>query len=274
MIPDQKPRRRWRRYLGRGLLVLALLACVPLGWLAVQMKHASDQQRLVMSIRQAGGQVMYCLDTPRVPDWLQAILGEQFLREVRCVSFDSGGARGDILRDLKRFSRLDTLILPHYTGGLDYLEAFGNLQHLDLSGTKITGADMLCLTRLGSLQRLELNDTQMGDPALVRLGDLQQLRTLGLNGNPITDQGIKYLTALSELRFLSLDRTRITDEGLEQFRKFAGLQTLSLEGTQVTARWVRYLQENMPKTTIAFSSKTLHEPQPKLEGVPQAAAAK
>lgn len=94
--------------------------------------------------------------------------------------------------------------------------AMKNLQHLDLSNNKLTGALPAEIRHLQNLQVLDISNNQMtGLPA--ELGQLSKLRILGASNNQLT--GIPHeLGNLQNLEILDLSGNDISKEDLEIIR--------------------------------------------------------
>ncbi len=136
-----------------------------------------------------------------------------------------------------------------------------NLEHLGLTGCKVTDEDLAKLGNLNRLKYLDLNlngqitdaglvhigkltnlqhldlyyeDTQFSDEGLTHLGQLRNLEYLSLScrGRNITDAAlIPLLTQWSKLRHLNLaDFHQITDESVAQIAQLSNLKELCLNG--------------------------------------------
>ena len=64
---------------------------------------------------------------------------------------------------------------------------------VDLSGTKVTDAELAVLVPLTSLTTINLSGTQVTDVGVKELAALQNLNVLTLSGTKVTDAGVKEL---------------------------------------------------------------------------------
>ncbi len=81
-----KPRRRWRQYSLRALLVLTLIVAAIFGWLRYEMDRYQREEEAVAAITNAGGVVSYedysRTGDRRGPRWLRPILGDRFFERI------------------------------------------------------------------------------------------------------------------------------------------------------------------------------------------------
>jgi tRNA A-37 threonylcarbamoyl transferase component Bud32/Leucine-rich repeat (LRR) protein len=129
---------------------------------------------------------------------------------------------------------------------------FDGLDSLDLSGSAVTDADLVCLDRLSGLRRLVLDATGIRIAGLVHLRGLTHLRELRLGCQGITDLGAGVICRLKELQRLSMAGSGLTDMGLGVLKELSALQELDLTSTKVTAEGVAALQKALPKCRIRF----------------------
>ena len=94
---------------------------------------------------------------------------------------------------------------------------FGDLEYLELSGTKDLTNGMKRLAVLPRLRRLIL-DGVATDAMLKNIGTLSNLRELSVSLSEVSDAGIRHLASLKNLEVLDLDGTKITDSGLTHLR--------------------------------------------------------
>ena len=76
---------------------------------------------------------------------------------------------------------------------LKALRFFPDLDHLDLSGTRITDAGMAHVVRLRRLRLLDLSETAITDAAVPHLTRLTKLWSLSLHGTAVTDAAVENL---------------------------------------------------------------------------------
>jgi Leucine-rich repeat (LRR) protein len=143
-----------------------------------------------------------------------------------------------------------------------------------LRGSKIDGADLMCLVKmpklrilylqgiknpsvgtrylqqLANLEELYFGLTSLSDADLDSVANLPALRVLELAGTKISDTGLKKVTGLEKLEDLNLSGTQITDTGVLSLKKMTNLRTLRLDGTKVTKRAIEALQRDIPGLTV------------------------
>lgn len=94
------PKRRWRRFSLRGVLVLMTITCT---WLAVVGERARKQDRAVRKLRAVGEAFRFDYNVgpfggnqpraePTVLSWFGTPLGEEFFRKVVSVNLTSSGS--------------------------------------------------------------------------------------------------------------------------------------------------------------------------------------
>ena len=187
-----RPRLCWARFSLRTLFVIVSLLCVLLSALVVPVEK---QRRAVAAIMSQGGWVMYAErphDTQtysRTP-FLRRWLPRDYFDEVREVELGPSESR---LAHLRSLPRVRTLILR---------------------GTRITDAELTCLTGMTVLRKLHLDDTQITDAGLAQLREMKCLREIYLGNTQITDAGLAHLHGLWGLDKLHLRGTRVTETGV------------------------------------------------------------
>jgi internalin A len=118
-------------------------------------------------------------------------------------------------------------------GGLEHLQAIGNLRALDLSFTQVTDAGLRHLQALPKLRFLSLGGCKnVTDAGIEYLQELPGLRGLRLTGTRVSDAGIEHLNPNIEV--LSLRDTQVSDVGLARLEKLTSLRVLRLDRTKVT----------------------------------------
>lgn len=66
---------------------------------------------------------------------------------------------------------------------------------------------------------VNLSGTKVTDAELAVLVPLTSLTTINLSGTPVTDVGVKELAALQNLNVLTLSGTKVTDAGVKELQK-------------------------------------------------------
>ncbi|MCE9609080.1 MAG: hypothetical protein K8R23_02515 [Chthoniobacter sp.] len=257
--PEVAPRGRW---VGRGLLLLALAACGWSGW------REYDYRAAVREARAAGFVIMdpTALGVIRA-DWHAVLRLATWSAHERQL-FLGEGADLAPLRPL--LLRLDpTHLWAPRCRHLDGLHGLTRLRMLDLAGSDVKDlvplagfarleqlylsgcpgvADLAPLAGLAQMRRLDLRRCT-GLANLAPLAGLTQLQTLELTGcTGVAD--LATLAGLAQLRELDLrDCTRITD--LAPLAGLAQLQWLSLGGcTGLSAEAVAAFKKSHPQVMV------------------------
>ncbi len=249
-----KTGRRWLQFSLRTLLLLVLVACVGMGWFALEMRRARERQQAVEKIEELGGVVFFEEDhsgnTIRTaPAWLRKPIGEDLFFNVKEVDFRNRSLTDAGLRHLRGLGELQSLSLSDTQvtdAGLVQLESLTHLRELDLMRTSVTDAGLAHLQVLAELRSLVLANAKVTDDGLAYLRGLTQLQLLELHDTCVTDAGLVHLRGLSQLRELHLSHTQVTDAGLVHLRSLSRLELLELTDTLVTEAGAAELQKSLP----------------------------
>ena len=103
-------------------------------------------------------------------------------------------------------------------GDLEPLQAFRELQTLDVGQTRITGTGFRHLRTLAKLEHLAAFGAPINDEALAHITTLESLKLLNLGGTRVTDEGLPPLRGLRSLQFVNLSATSVTPEGVHQLQ--------------------------------------------------------
>lgn len=117
--------------------------------------------------------------------------------------------------------------------GTAYLEPFGRVQNLDLSGRNMGDEDLADVKRLHGLEWLALNRNAITDQGVKQLSEIRSLKALRMEDTRVTDAGLEHLAYLNRLEVLSLKRTRITGSGLKHLGALPLLRHLDLRGNSL-----------------------------------------
>ncbi|MEE8151425.1 MAG: glycosyltransferase [candidate division NC10 bacterium] len=108
------------------------------------------------------------------------------------------------------------------------------MEHLDLDGTRITGAGLQHLQGLTALRSIRLGETLLRDEHAAQLAALESLRKISATNTRLGDAGLRELERLPALRYLDLFGTDVSDAGLESIGRMSSLSHLYLSATAVT----------------------------------------
>ena len=191
-------------------------------------------------------------------------------RSVSVVSLSRTKTKDAGLKLLAPFAGLKMLNVAYTKvtdAGINEIAArHGQLEEIDLTGTKITNAALKDVRKMPHLRKLSLWTTDITDGGLSELRELADLESLALGQSPLTDAGIKeiaglkkrrvltvfnmqgitnaalpFLKELTELEDLNLARTMVTDAGLKDLRGLQQLRSLDLSLTEVTDAGIVHL---------------------------------
>ncbi|QDV85625.1 protein kinase domain-containing protein [Planctomycetes bacterium TBK1r] len=122
---------------------------------------------------------------------------------------------------------------------------------LDLSGTKVTNADLSRLRSLPSLISLSLENTAIDDEGLATIVELQpNLEKLFLSHTKVTNSGLTCLGRLGDLVCLDLAGCKITDAGLVHLHSLEGLKAVGLKSTRVSRSGMERLSEALSHRAV------------------------
>jgi YHS domain-containing protein len=93
----------------------------------------------------------------------------------------------------------------------------GNIQALNLSGSKVTNAGLAALEGMPNLTRLHLEKTAITDAGLQHVAKLRKIQYLNLYGTGMTDAGLNSLKGLPKLHNLYLWQTKVTPASAKAF---------------------------------------------------------
>ena len=141
--------------------MLTVTVAIPFSWLAVEMKKVMIQQNAVSALRQHGYNLWYDFHfpmgisqrwageraKPSLPQWMTAILGEDFFCEVLFVSGGGGSFSETDLISIRQFPHLERLFLSHSAISdfqLKLLSDRTSLEFLLLNYTNVSDEGLQC----------------------------------------------------------------------------------------------------------------------------------
>ena len=99
------------------------------------------------------------------------------------------------------------------------LSDIANLNELDLSNTKISGAGLAAIKNNKSLTKLSLANTAIDDASLKHIEGLTNLMSINLYNTKVTDAGLATLKNMKFLRKVYAWRSGITEKGATDLKK-------------------------------------------------------
>ena len=104
------------------------------------------------------------------------------------------------------------------------------ISRVDLSGTKVTDADMIILLAFPDVHLIELQDTKVTDAGIAQLTSLAKLVQIDLQRTGVTIDGVRTLMrGVLNLRSLDLTGTAITAEDLISVRGIPGASDIGIK---------------------------------------------
>ena len=174
------------------------------------------------------------------------------LKNLRSLQLKSTRLTGAHLDAFENLERLDLTQTDVNDEGLASIARLPRLKTLRLRSTRVTDSGLVAIAGLTDLVELDLADLELSDEGVAHLAGLDGLRSLNLRGSDITDAGLSHLSGMHELADLSLYRTRITNAGMPQLAALPGLRTVDLRYTRATSAGIAALRSGKPNTEIQF----------------------
>jgi hypothetical protein len=232
LVSRLNPKRRWAQFSLAAMFVVLTALCV---WWVVQVKCAHRQQEAVKQIVAMDGAVSYdyefdpsgAMVPGASPPWLTALVGVDFVCNVRSVSLVGTNAMD---ADLKCLASLPAL------------------ESLRLSGTGITERGIMRIGYAPKVRELHLDGTSVEDPYVIG-GCFPSLATLDLSRTP-AGRRLKNLYGTRAMRRLFLDDLKIGDASLRWLAGWDSLELLSIRGSDATDAGIAEFQRALPNCKI------------------------
>lgn len=126
---------------------------------------------------------------------------------------------------------------------LAMLQQLPQLMILQVDGSPtVTSAGMEHVAGLRALEKLFANGTSVDDSGLSHLGNMSQLTTLDVSDTKISDAGLKYLSSAPKLEVLRLRNDNVTNAAIDSFKAMAALKVLDISGTKITDEGLKSLR--------------------------------
>lgn len=213
---------------------------------SVRFDPLSDEQPLDLKSLPQFKQLQYLSMMSRSADesFLQHLGGFPHLESLEVALPLSEAGVADICQ-ASRLRHLRIALEQDLTpASLELLAAMDQLESLDLSGTRLRGAQLDFLQRMPQLTVLNLAGNPLADADLARVAGLNRLERLNISFcQELGDGALVHLQSLNELVDLSAQYTQITDRGLEYLYDLPKLRDATFLGSQVTRQGLRQLRE-------------------------------
>ena len=187
-----RAKKRWFQFGLQTLLLAMFVICVACAWLAYERDKVRRRQIAIAATVESGGTVNFDQNQPFRPPYLQKVLGDTTLGDVRAVRLTGLPVTDADLKHLADMTAMEVLMLDETNitdAGLAYLVRMKRLKLLVLSRTHITDAGTIYLSQLTALEGMTLDHTQVSDAGLIHLAALTKLETLGLDHTNVTSDG-------------------------------------------------------------------------------------
>ena len=166
------------RFRLRTLMILIMICCVLLAWLALEIQRARKQQNAAKAVTQLGANIYYDYQFPdsntpvkfeapsQIPAFVRSIFGDGMFSDVTYLAWESNTITNDDLRLLSEFPRLKKL---HLAGnriseeGLVVLSELDELEEVSL-GMEMTDSGLDHLAGIRSMQELFILGPKKGSP--------------------------------------------------------------------------------------------------------------
>jgi hypothetical protein len=227
---SSSPKRSWRRFSLRALLLAVLAASIFCGWVAYRARFLKSQYAWCKYNK------MITLK-PVSNEWFwRPLVGDAAVTVSRAVT---GRLTPGMLERVKGWTEAEELLLdgPVITDtNLAFVRGFDQLTLLGLENTSVTDAGTRHLKHLRGLKGLSVCHNRDGlfaspditDASLSNLVQGKDLDHFGVTG-PITDEGLSMIVShCPNLLLLRLDGSRVTDKGLAALQRLKKLSHLSL----------------------------------------------
>jgi len=248
-----KNNRRWLSFGLRGIMLLILLLCIPLGWIGQKYHRMRVEDGIVDQILAADGTVIYphhknplphggFTNNPNNPapgpQWLRDQLGDNIFARVHCVWLTKGNVRDEIVATLPPLNDLEILVLRSSSvtdACIDSLLQVSRLKELTLDADKISPQALNRLSSHPTLESLTLYGRLSSPNHLRQLKPWQSLRELEIYTSMANDDDLQAIAGFTNLRKLSLHHlpeVKLHDPNL--LAKMTMLQELSIVGSRFT----------------------------------------
>ena len=254
------PRRRWRRFSIRGLMLLMLVIGALLAFVVKDLIEAREEQAIISKLSEVRVSITFVHDMGENPDqlpgnpFLRAILGENYKVRLYEARMTEPIGEETILR-LPNLRHLEILELRNEKlsdRSVDALARIPRLRRLTFHWIEITPEQLRRLAQSDSIEMLSLDRRSSTDAHLAQLPLFPNLEEVSLWQlyNPVTgkqsvattDNGIKSLANIKGLKSLAVSEApNITDEAFVNIDRFRDLESLHISYTQVSDKSLAHI---------------------------------
>ncbi|EAQ81767.1 hypothetical protein DSM3645_16485 [Blastopirellula marina DSM 3645] len=235
--------RRWVRFGLRALLVLILVCCIGLAWLAALMAEGRRQEQIATALSAA-----HC--TVEMSHYKRVATKGNYGFQMDLVSTLNPAL--EWLGLGKAFRRIEHVTLrenSEMTPALAQLHTLDNLTMLGTYHSGITAEQLAELLDEIEVQKLYIPSVPLSRRELPWL-NRPSLTWICVARTQFSNPAIDSLPL--SLVYFDATRTRISDEGLDKFRRLTNLRMLKLRRTQASLAAVQGLRKKMPWCVIEW----------------------
>jgi hypothetical protein len=228
---SSKPKRRFRSFSLRALLIFTAFIAVMLAWVVLPRDH---RRLAINSLHGRGVQVELTQDPTDsllaamhgqndwkepswMTHWLHRNLPAAYLRPVDSVTFREPHTPTEA--DFQEICRL---------GSFDWLFFLKEIDHPECLRPLIRADNVY--------DALHFSRHEVNAESLRQLSQLKNVRRIFFQDARVSPEGLRHLTGMRQLTTLDLTETGCGDEGLTQVAKFANLNRLRLVERSITAK--------------------------------------
>ncbi len=143
---------------------------------------------------------------------------------------------------------LDSITEMDFTGangisdvGIQHLAKFPNIEHLNLTGTKVTPLGIPVVSSLSKLKSLELRGFVLNREALNAIVKAERIERLAFSQTVGGEEHLDALCRLPELREVDLSQRTISDEALKSLANCPKLEQLLLQKDPINGSGLQFL---------------------------------
>jgi hypothetical protein len=173
---------------------------------------AHRQQAAIRLIQKLEGDLD---STPRGPEWLRELLGDERMQFFDAVTLVALGQTDVTDADLALICEAKTI------------------EDVAIADTRITDAGLKYLAGLPRLRSLILSETKITDDGILHLKHLSKLEVLHLERTHITDGSLKELRRMKSLKWLYIGGTDVTETGVAELERERPDMTVFQEETSL-----------------------------------------
>ncbi len=179
------------------------------------------------------------------------------------ISLQECNISDDGFEPLSKLTKLKEAVVFKSDVASGPLKAFANaleLTKLNLRGTKLTSQDLVAhIEAFKNLQDLEISETAIDDDSLPTIAKLPNLKALNVWRTKVTDQGLESLVSMGLTRLNLDDDPAIGDAGMDHVAKMTSLEWLHVGKTKITDAGLAKLEALKKLTELRINDTAVSE---------------